>query len=246
LANCSLEGKNLILKILKFDPLKRLSASHALKHKWFLDFVVTSEQDLDKDFITDCYNNILNYSFEKKFQLAIVSYMIHNVMAKEEMKDLKILFEIFNVNKKGKLKYEDIIYGFKNLLGEIKNEKEFLKRLKKIDSEKFGYLNYDKFLIAAINKDNLIQEEKLYLTFRLFDKEDLGFIYIEELKTLLSISTKGTEKAWTEIFEQNQNLIDLEITFSAFKDLMFGLKMKNTPQSVDTLKSKNSNGHFDN
>jgi len=181
---------------------------------------------MDKFFINDCYNNILYYSAKRKFQLATVAYMIHNVITKEELKDLTNLFEILDINKDGKLSYEEIITGFKNLLGEIKHEKEFIKTLKKIDQEKCGYLEYDKFLIAAINKDNLINEEKLYLTFRLFDKDNSGSISIEELKTLLSISSKGTEKAWLEIIEQIQKLKDLEISFSTFKGLMFGLKSK--------------------
>jgi calcium-dependent protein kinase len=167
------------------------------------------------------------YNFSsKKFQLATVAYMIHNVVTKEELKDLKNLFEILDKNKDGKLSYDEIISGFKELLGELKHEKEFIKNLKGIDDEKCGYLEYDKFLIAAINKENLMREEKLLMTFRLFDKDNSGSISIEELKTLLSISSKGTEKAWSEIIEQIKRLRDTEISFSSFKDLMFGLKSK--------------------
>lgn len=152
--------------------------------------------------------------------------MIHNILGFEDLKDFKTLFEILDTNKDGKLSYDEIIDGFRNLLEEIYHEKEFSKSLRKIDEEKSGFLEYDKFVRAAINKEGLIRSDRLELTFRLFDKDKNGMVSLEELKTLLSISSKYTEKAWMEIINQIQIIKDMEISLQSFKEYMYCLKNK--------------------
>lgn len=51
----------------------------------------------------------------------------------------------------------------------------------KIDFHKDGYIRYDEFLAATINKEKAVLESNLKFAFHHFDIDDSGFITAENL-----------------------------------------------------------------
>ncbi len=80
---------------------------------------------------------------------------------------------------------------------------------------------------ACIHKSNLLTEEKLHIAFKMFDKDGSGSITPEELKAILGLSAKYSDKVWNEIISQIEHNKDDEVTYEEFKNMMLKLVIKN-------------------
>jgi calcium-dependent protein kinase len=165
----------------------------------------------------------MQFSPDQKFQQAALAYMVHHLTDMEDVKELRKMFEAFDTNKDGKLSHMEILEGFKNSLSIIQNEKEFLKVVRKIDQDRSGYIEYEEFIRATISKMTLLTDNKLQITFNLFDKDGSGSITPQELKSILGLSSKYSDKVWNEIINQIEHNKDDEVTYEEFKNMM--LKM---------------------
>jgi calcium-dependent protein kinase len=176
---------------------------------------------IDKGFIYECFRNILLYNPEQKFQQAALAYMVHHLTDNTELKDIRNIFLSFNTNNDGLLTFTEMIKGFSNIFSISDQERDFLKIMKKIDQDRSGYIEYEEFIRAVINKTNLLKEEKLDITFRLFDKDGSGSITPEELKDILGLNSKYNDKVWNEIINQIEHNKQNEVTYEEFKNMMF-------------------------
>jgi Ca2+-binding EF-hand superfamily protein len=61
----------------------------------------------------------------------------------------------------------------------------------------------------------------------MFDKDGSGSITPEELKAILGLSTKYSDKVWSEIISQIEHNKDDEVTYEEFKNMMHKLIIKN-------------------
>jgi calcium-dependent protein kinase len=71
-----------------------------------------------------------------------------------------------------------------------------------------------------MNKSDLLTEDKLQITFKLFDKDGSGSITPEELKMILGLSSKYSDKVWKEILNEIEHNKDDEVTYEEFKNMM--------------------------
>ena len=58
--------------------------------------------------------------------------------------------------------------------------------MKNIDINNSGAIDYNEFVMSAIEKKKLLSKETLKSTFKLFDKDGNGFISINELREFFS------------------------------------------------------------
>ena len=212
------------MELLKLDAVKRPSAQEALRHPWFEKYTI--KINLEKEFINDCFTSFIHFSPDMKFQQAALAFMVHHVTDMNEIRQYLNLFDLLDINKDGKLSHVEILEGFKFHLGALKNEREIVKVIKKIDQDKSGFIEYEEFLRAVIDKEMLICDDKLEKTFKLFDKDGGGSITPDELKSFLGISSKYSDKVWNEIISQIEHGSDNEITLEEFKKMMMLLLKK--------------------
>jgi calcium-dependent protein kinase len=59
------------------------------------------------------------------------------------------------------------------------------KILRLADIDGSGEIDYSEWLVATLNKKNLVSDEKLQVAFSFFDKDGSGSISIDELKEVL-------------------------------------------------------------
>lgn len=85
-------------------------------------------------------------------------------------------------------------------------------------------MNYPKeFIRATINKSKLLSESNLKKTFKLFDITESNSITPQELKSILGLSTKYSDKVWSEIFHEFEHNNNNEVTYEEFRNMMIKL-----------------------
>jgi calcium-dependent protein kinase len=214
--NISDEGKDLIAKMLEFNPSTRYSASECLSHRWLTD---NTKKTIDTKFSIKCLNNMKKFHAERKLQQAALTYIVNHLLSKEEKNELLELFQAFDKNGDGVLSKEEIYEGYKSILGEVEATKEVERIMNEVDIDRSGTIDYNEFVMAATNRHNILNKEKLEATFKMFDKDGSGSISAEEIRSFLGNSFTDQKSLDAIIKEVDENG-DGEISLVEFKDMM--------------------------
>ncbi|MCQ2820205.1 MAG: EF-hand domain-containing protein, partial [archaeon] len=88
-----------------------------------------------------------------------------------------------------------------------------------------GYIEYEEFIRASINKEDLVQPEYLRFAFDYFDQDRSGVISLEEVKKLFlqCEANKRSIEAQQELKEAFDNIDinkDGELNFEEFSQMM--------------------------
>jgi len=117
------------------------------------------------------------------------------------------------------------------VLGHVRGSlKIFEDILNSLDKNLNGVIDYTEFLTAAANKEELLSERNLRMSFDMFDADHNGSISKDELKAVFETSEKKDESLWTEIFAEVDTDGDGKIGFDEFK---FNLRKVITQQSKE-------------
>ena len=215
------DAKNLVIKLLQVDPSQRLSAAEALENIFI--------------------KNISEFCAEQKLQQATLAFLVHNFAPKEELNELKKIFFAFDKNGDGKLSKEEFVTGLTNIdynfnFG-LKEEESLDGLIKNIDSDNNGYITFEEFLIASINKEKILTEKNLKMAFDVFDRDKNGGISHEELKYILGeYNPNAREYLWKKMIQQIDLNQDGQISYSEFHKMMMDvIKNKNKRLSMQPL-----------
>ena len=208
-------AKDLVTKMLEFHPSKRLSANEALTHKWL---VSNNTKTVDKTLSIKCLKNMKKFHAERKLQQASLTYIVNNLLSKEEKNDLLELFQQFDANGDGVLTKEEILNGYKTIMPFDDAEKEVERIMNEVDIDKSGTIDYNEFVLATINKQKLLNKEKLEATFKMFDKDGSGSISSDEIKSVLGKHVD--EKVLDDMIKEVDINGDGEISLVEFKEMM--------------------------
>ena len=217
--NASDEVKDLINKLLIYEPEKRLTALDALKHPWFK--VSNSNilyNNLSKEEVLKCIENLLKYNINSKFEELVLAYIVHNMPRPKEAKSAIKIFKLANKNEDGKLLRNELKETLLNFVSE-----EFLSNYDEIfsllDGDNNGYIDYEEFLRATLDRSFFVNENVLNIAFKFFDKENTGYISKDKIMSYF-IGTKMTEELFKNIFDEIDTNKDGKIDFQEFKNMM--------------------------
>ena len=177
LDNFSPYAKELVSLLLEKNIKKRINAETALNHPWFDVYkckdILTDIQD--KDTIKRFISNLKNYKRGSIIQETALAFLVHNYPDLDEIVNACKLFGQIDQNGKGKITLKDFIEGLKKILKKDMEE-DAKKIFENLDEYGSGYLEYEMFIRAAINKKIFLTEDTLKFTFKFFDKENKGKI----------------------------------------------------------------------
>ena len=229
------EAKNLVVKLLQVDPSKRISAAEALEDIWF-------KNNINIKIINDVQNqtnfnmfiqNISEFCAEQKLQQATLTFLVHNFAPKEELNELKKIFFALDKNGDGKISKEEFVTGLTNIdinfnLG-LKEDESIDGLIKNMDSDNNGYITFEEFLMASINKEKILTEKNLKMAFDVFDRDKSGGISHNELKYILGeYNPNAREYLWKKMIQQIDLNKDGQISYEEFHKMM-----------MDVIKNKN-------
>ena len=223
----SSEAKNLVLKLLQVNPDKRLSAKEALEDIWFKKNINVNSLENNKK--SSNYRlflkNITEFCAEQKLQQATLAFLVHNFAPKEELNELKKIFFAFDKNGDGKISKEEFVTGLSNnndnLNSLLKDDDNIQGLLKNIDQDNNGYIGFEEFLIASINKEKILTEKNLKMAFNVFDRDKSGGISQNELKFILGeYNVNAKEHLWKKMIQQIDLNQDGQISYEEFHKMM--------------------------
>ena len=122
---------------------------------------VTSGQSVNEVYLESILVNISNLHVKEKLQQATIAFIVHSIYCNEEIDDLKHVFNELDLNKDGKLTYQEFKEGFNRHF----QGKKFLKEInvdqliEEIDANSDGVISYEEFLRVAVNKKNVLNEK---------------------------------------------------------------------------------------
>ena len=223
----SSEAKNLVLKLLQVNPSKRLSAKDALEDIWFKKNI--NVNSLENNTKSSNYRlflkNITEFCAEQKLQQATLTFLVHNFAPKEELNELKKIFFAFDKNGDGKISKEEFVTGLSNnndnLNSLLKDDDNIQGLLNNMDQDNNGYIGFEEFLIASINKEKILTEKNLKMAFNVFDRDKSGGISQNELKFILGeYNVNAKEHLWKKMIQQIDLNQDGQISYEEFHKMM--------------------------
>ena len=218
----SSEAKDLIQKMLTYDPEKRISAIEALRHPWFTKYLKPRSSFENEKSVSKPFENLRKISAKEKLQQATIAFLVHHVSTSEMVKDLTNIFKELDTDGNGTLSYDEIKQGFNKYYGENKiTEKEFNDIMNAIDKDKNKCIEYEEFISATINLDMLLSDKYLRLAFNSYDKDGSQLLSVDEIKKALGL-IEGEED--NDVIKKIIKEIDIngdgQISFDEFKQLM--------------------------
>ena len=215
----SQDAKDLIKKILIKDINKRYSAKEALCHPWIVKN--KNKIKIDKEKLNEIIKNLRNYSARLKLQQSTLAYIVHNLVHKEDCEYLRQVFIAFDDNGDGKLTKDELIKGLNILLSKEEAEKEVNRLIEIIDVDGNGFIEYEEFLRAGLDKAKILTDKNLETAFKLYDINNRGKINALELGNVLGGGDDNVEEnVWQELIDEADIDKDGEINFNDFKTIM--------------------------
>ena len=214
------QAKDLVTHMLEYDYNKRYSAEKCLNHVWIKQLEKSKESHHINDrYLESVLVNISNLHVREKLQQATIAYIVHSIYCNEDIDDLKHVFNKLDINKDGKLTYQEFRDGFsKHFQG-----KQFLKEINidqlisDIDGNLDGVISYEEFLRVTVNKKKLLNERNLQIAFDKFDLDKDGKLSKTEIKTVLDTTDFEYINRLIDAIDNNR---DGYVSFDEFKNLM--------------------------
>ena len=238
----SQEAKDLINRLLELDPKKRINANDALNHPWFKLFncdTINNKKFNEKNLIS-IIKNIYEFRAEQKLQQATLAFLVHNLSSQEEILELKEVFCFFDKNNDGRLTKQELHEGLNKIYNTNNIAYSLDSIMKTIDTDNNGFIEFEEFARASIDKEKLLTEKNLKIAFDLFDKDKSGGISCSELKYILGdYNNKVKESVWRNMINEIDLNGDGQICFEEFKTMMNNVIMKDKKKETSNLNLDN-------
>ena len=134
-------------------------------------------------------------------------------------KDAIKLFQYFNEKGDGKLTKEELRKALLNFVDES-IMKDFDDVFIMLDGGNNGFIQYEEFLRACLDKKEVLTEEILVYAFNFFDNDNSGFLSVDKIKPYFIEGNKVSEEVFKNIFAEIDQDNDGLIDFKEFKDMM--------------------------
>ena len=218
----SSEVRDLVSKLLQKDTEKRYSAKEALAHPWFEKFGGRSlYSNFKRDEIEPYINNLFNYSFNSKIQQLVIAFLVHNLPSDDSSIIVLKLFRYFNKSGNCKLTKEELMNGLYDYRDKNEVNKVVDHLFTLLDGDNNGYIEYEEFLRACIDKKTILTNTYLKYAFKFLDKEKTGTLNTQKIiKAFVLTPNKLLEAVFNNTLNSVDHDSDGIINFEEFQELM--------------------------
>jgi len=218
----SSEVRDLVSKLLQKDTDKRYSAKEAIAHPWFQKFGGRSlYSNFKREEIEPYINNLFNYSFNSKIQQLVIAFLVHNLPSNESSTIVLKLFRYFNKSGSCKLTKEELMNGLYDYRDKNEVNKVVDHLFTLLDGDNNGFIEYEEFLRACIDKKTILTSTYLKYAFKFLDKEKTGTLNTQKIiKAFVLTPNKLLEAVFNNTLNSVDHDSDGIINFAEFQELM--------------------------
>jgi len=219
----SKEAKDLLKKLLTYDPNSRISAMEALNHPFFTENFNHNNIFNEEIDTNDALQNMKKFKPGFHFSQIMNGFISYNFICESEISNLRKVFKLLDSNGDGMLSKDEIIQGYKD--AKITYSEEDLEEfLKIVDNNFSGMIEFEEFIRACSDKKKLLSEENLRTAFEILDEDRNGEITKEEIKTMFFEQAKISDNVLEEFLTQINKQKSETINFEDFKKIMSELR----------------------
>uniref|UniRef100_A0A7C9E7N8 non-specific serine/threonine protein kinase n=1 Tax=Opuntia streptacantha TaxID=393608 RepID=A0A7C9E7N8_OPUST len=198
-------AKDLIRKMLCMRPSERLTAHQVLCHPWICEHGVAPDRALDPAVLS----RLKHFSAMNKLKKMALR-VIAESLSEEEIAGLKEMFMSMDTDNSGAITFEELKAGL-HRYGSTLKDTEIRDLMEAADIDNSGTIDYGEFIAATIHLNKLEREEHLVQAFRYFDKDESGYITIDELQQACQeqgLNDMFLEDIIKEVDQNNDGTID--------------------------------------
>ena len=130
------------------------------------------------------------------------------------------LFLFFNESGNCKLTKEELINGLYKFTNKDIVDKTIDEIFILLDGDNNGFIEYEEFLRACINKKNILSNENLNYAFKFIDKDKSGTVCIKKIMKVFQNNNERLEEIIKNSIKEVDRDNDGIINFDEFKELM--------------------------
>ncbi|KAK7392872.1 hypothetical protein VNO78_21322 [Psophocarpus tetragonolobus] len=177
-------AKDLVKKMLDPDPKRRLTAQEVLDHPWLQNAKKAPNVSLGET----VKSRLMQFSVMNKLKKRALRVIAEH-LSSEEAAGIKEGFQLMDTSNKGKINIDDLRVGLQKLGHQIPDgDVQILMEAGDTDND--GYLDYEEFVAISIHLRKIDHDEHLHKAFQFFDKNQSGYIEVEELHNALADEIK--------------------------------------------------------
>jgi calcium-dependent protein kinase len=216
------EVRDLVSKLLQKDTDKRYSAKEAIAHPWFQKYGGRSlYSNFKREEIELYINNLFNYYFNSKIQQLVIAFLVHNLPNDDSAINILKLFRLFNKSGSCKLTKEELMNGLYDYRNKNDVDKVVDHLFRLLDGDNNGFIEYEEFLRACIDKKTILKSTYLKYAFKFLDKEKTGTLNTQKIiKAFVLTPNKLIEAVFNNTLNSVDHDSDGIINFEEFQELM--------------------------
>ncbi|XP_018472312.2 calcium-dependent protein kinase 3 [Raphanus sativus] len=207
-------AKDLVKKMLTYDPKDRLTASEVLNHPWIKEDGEASDKPLDNAVLS----RMKQFRAMNKLKKMALKVIAEN-LSEEEIIGLKEMFKALDTDKNGIVTLEELRTGLPKLGNKI-SEAEIKQLMEAADMDGDGSIDYLEFISATMHMNRIEREDHLYTAFQYFDEDNSGYITMDELEQAMKKYNMGDDKSIKEIIAEVDTDRDGKINYEEFVAMM--------------------------
>ncbi|GLT37379.1 hypothetical protein SLA2020_116980 [Shorea laevis] len=208
-------AKDLVRKMLDPEPQRRLTAQQVLDHPWLQNAKKAPNVSLGETVKA----RLKQFSVMNKLKKRALRVLAEHLSV-EEVAGIKEEFKLMDTGNKGKINIDELKAGLQKL-GHSIPDADIQILMEAGDVDRDGYLDYGEFVAISVHLRKMGNDEHLKKAFEFFDKNQSGYIEIEELRdALVDEVDTNSEEVISAIMHDVDTDKDGRISYEEFDAMM--------------------------
>ncbi|KAK8691446.1 hypothetical protein V6N13_074957 [Hibiscus sabdariffa] len=208
------EAKDLVKRMLDPVPQNRMTVQQAFEHPWIQNLESARNVNLGEHVRT----RIKHFSMMNKFKKEVLRVVADN-LPNEQVDSITEMFNMMDVDENGNLTFEELRDGL-HKIGHSLDDPDVQMLMDAADIDGNGMLSREEFVIMVVHLKRIGgNDELLSQAFNVFDKNQSGYIEMEELQEAL-----GHDNLHQQLIKDIMNDVDKDkdgrISYEEFKAMM--------------------------